>query len=298
MTLRRNEESKMKQLLDPKVDFVFKRIFGSEDNKDVLLTFLNRTFQESGAPTLNEIILLNPYTDKDAPQDKQSIFDIQAKTVDGDIIHIEMQLFNRYDQKKRALYYWAKQYASQLTEGQAYKSLKKCVAIHILNFNLLENDQHHNVFHLREDRTGIHLTNDVELHFLELSKLNCDKTTASEGLLNWLLFLKSDTTENWEVLKMNEPALSKAMTALEYLSQDAEARRVYDMRQKALHDEASLKEGAWSEGKLEGLAEGKLEGLAEGELNVAKKMLQSGMSVKQVSEITNLEVAQLEKLRH
>ncbi len=60
-----------------KNDFVFKRIFGSEENKDILLAFLNRTFSEAGEPPLTEIILMNPYTDKDSPRDKQSIFDIQ-----------------------------------------------------------------------------------------------------------------------------------------------------------------------------------------------------------------------------
>ncbi len=53
------------ELLDPRVDFVFKRIFGSENNKDVLLAFLNRIFTEAGEPPLTEIILMNPYTDKD-----------------------------------------------------------------------------------------------------------------------------------------------------------------------------------------------------------------------------------------
>lgn len=98
----------MKDLLDPKNDFVFKRIFGSEENKDVLLAFLNRTFQEAGEPPLTEIVLMNPYTDKDSPQDKQSIFDIQARTAEGKLINIEMQLFNRYDNEKRTLYYWSK----------------------------------------------------------------------------------------------------------------------------------------------------------------------------------------------
>ncbi len=59
----------MPELLDPRNDFVFKRILGSEENKDVLLAFLNRTFSESGEAPLTEIVLLNPYTDKDAPLD-------------------------------------------------------------------------------------------------------------------------------------------------------------------------------------------------------------------------------------
>ncbi|GGI45773.1 transposase [Paenibacillus marchantiophytorum] len=278
----------MRDLLDPKIDFVFKRIFGSEDNKDLLLAFLNRTFQDAGEPPLTEIILMNPYTDKDSPQDKQSIFDIQAKTAEGKLINIEMQLFNRYDNEKRTLYYWSKQYASQLEEGQSYKKLKKCVTINILNFSILPNEQYHNIFHLREDISGLPLTDDLEIHFLELSKLNHHQTTPSGGLVNWLLFLKSDNTENWEVLKMQDPELGKAMAVLEFLSQDAEARRLYEMRQKALHDEASLREGAREEGELKGKIEGKLE--------VAAKMLSKGMDMESVSEFTGISIEELKKI--
>lgn len=274
----------MRDLLDPKNDFVFKRIFGSEENKDVLLVFLNRTFQEAGEPPLSEILLMNPYTDKDSPQDKQSIFDIQAKTTEGKLINIEMQLFNRYDNEKRTLYYWSKQYASQLEEGQSYKKLKKCVTINILNFSILPSDQYHNVFHLREDKSGISLMDDLEIHFLELSKLTHYTANASGGLVNWLLFLKSDNTENWEVLKMQEPELGKAMTVLEFLSQDAEARRLYDMRQKALHDEASSIEGARAEGEKQGT------------VKIANKMLGRGMDWETVSELTGISIEELKKL--
>ncbi|MNI55089.1 PD-(D/E)XK nuclease family transposase [compost metagenome] len=93
-------------LLDPRVDFVFKRIFGSENNKDVLLF---------------------------------------------ELIDIEMQLFNKYDIEKRTLFYWSKRYASQLSEGDKYPELKKCVTINILNYSFLKNNQYHNVFHLGAD---------------------------------------------------------------------------------------------------------------------------------------------------
>ncbi|CAM4256506.1 PD-(D/E)XK nuclease family transposase [Paenibacillus macerans] len=73
----------MFELLDPRVDVIFKRIFGSERNKDVLLAFLNSTFREAGESPLTEIVLLNPYTEPDSPNDKQSIMDIKAKTAKG-----------------------------------------------------------------------------------------------------------------------------------------------------------------------------------------------------------------------
>lgn len=87
---------------------------------------------------------------------------------------------------------------------------------------------------------------------------------------------------------MNVPILGKAMKELEYLSQDEEARRLYEMRQKALHDEASSIAGA----KEEGLKEGKKEGLKEGRLEekekVAKIMLQENMDVSLILKVTGL----------
>jgi predicted transposase/invertase (TIGR01784 family) len=279
----------MHDLLDPKNDFVFKRIFGSEENKDILLAFLNRTFLEAGEPPLTEIILMNPYTDKDSPRDKQSIFDIKARTVEDKLINVEMQLFNKYDNEKRTLYYWSKQYSSQLEEGQAYSKLRKCVTINILNFTILPNERYHSVFHLREDHSGITLIDDVEIHIMELSKLDDQPIPNEGGLLNWLLFLKSEDTTLWEVLKVNEPQLGKAMTALEYLSQSAEARRLYEMRQKALHDEASMLEGAREEGERRGET--------RKTVDIARKMLAKGMDIDEIVEFSGLTVEEIERLK-
>ncbi|WP_028530611.1 Rpn family recombination-promoting nuclease/putative transposase [Paenibacillus sp. HW567] len=254
----------MMELLDPRVDFVFKRIFASENNKDVLLAFLNRVFMDAGDSPLEEVVLLNPYTDKDDPLDKQSIFDIWAKTVDGMLINIEMQLFNKYDMEKRTLYYWSKRYSGQMQTGGRYSELKKCVTINILNYKVLPNEHTHSVFHLREDSSGAPLNDDIEIHFLELPKLKQSAVPGEGGLVNWLLFLKGNDNSNWEVLRMNEPALRKAMETLEFLSQDSEARRRYEDRQKFLHDEASQRDGAQREGFAKGLQEGIKEGIEEG----------------------------------
>lgn len=80
----------MTQLFDPKNDFVFKRIFGSEENKDVLLAFLNETLKDTERESLSEIVLVNPNLDKDSLQDKLSILDVRVKTNSGKYIDIEM----------------------------------------------------------------------------------------------------------------------------------------------------------------------------------------------------------------
>lgn len=284
------------ELLDPRVDFVFKRIFGSENNKDVLLAFLNRIFMEAGEQELTEIILLNPYTDKEAPLDKQSIFDVYAKTAEGKLIDIEMQLFNKYDIEKRTLFYWSKRYAGQLKEGGKYQQLMKCVTINILNYAFLPNNEYHNIFHLREDRTGIPLIDDIEVHFLELPKID-DVIPSQGGLENWLLFLKGVDISHWEVLKMNEPELEKAMDTLQHLSQDSEARILYEARQKYLHDEASMLEGAKQAGIKAGMKAGMQEGLKTGIKEVAKNMLALNIDTATIAKATGLSEEEIHALK-
>jgi predicted transposase/invertase (TIGR01784 family) len=277
------------KLLNPRNDFLFKRIFGSEENHDVLLAFLNRTFAEAGKPPLSDIILLNPYTDKDSPRDKQSILDIRARTTEGEIINVEMQLFNKYDTEKRTLFYWSKQYSGQLQEGQPYSQLKRCVTINILDYALLRNNQYHNVFHLREDLTGISLIDDIEIHFLELPKLDEQAVYIEEGgLVNWLLFLKGADQSKWEVLTMNEPVLKKAMDTLEFLSQDLEARRQYEDRQKYLHDEASMYEAAEFAAKR---------ATAEAKKEVARKLLALGVELSVIAKASGLTEDEIKVLK-
>lgn len=103
-----------------------------------------------------------------------------------------------------------------------------------------------------------------------------------------LLFLKGTDKSNWEVLEMNEPTIKKAMTTLEFLSQDREARLRYEERQKFLHDEASAMEWALDKG----IEQGKQLGLAEGErkkaLDIAKGLLKADVSVEVIIKTTGL----------
>jgi predicted transposase/invertase (TIGR01784 family) len=100
-----------------------------------------------------------------------------------------------------------------------------------------------------------------------------------------LLFLKGADTSQWEVLKMNEPDLEKAMDTLQYLSQDSDARRLYEARQKYLHDEASMVEGAKSAGVI------------EGKLQVARNLLAMGMDFAAVAKATGLSEGEIKSIK-
>ena len=286
---------KMAELLCPKVDFVFKRIFGTEENRDVLAAFLNAVLKSAPGREIAEVEILNPYIDKEALGDKMSVLDVRARIGDGTLVNIEIQLTNRYDMEKRTLYYWSRLYSGQLAEGQGYRELKKTIAINILDFAYLPGKRYHYVFHLREDgEPGLVLSEDLEIHFLELPKLEQAAYGLEDRLVRWLLFIRGVGKERWDELASNEPALRKAMTTLEFLSQDREARMLYEMRQKALRDHISAIEGAREQGRLEGRERGRLEGRVE----VARNMLAMGLDVELIAQATGLAREKLEELKN
>ncbi|MEK8129116.1 Rpn family recombination-promoting nuclease/putative transposase [Paenibacillus filicis] len=104
-----------------------------------------------------------------------------------------------------------------------------------------------------------------------------------------MLIFGSEDKANWEVLKMNEPTLKKAMDTLEFLSQDQEARRSYEERQKFLHDEASMIEWATEQGIVKGEQKKALE--------IAKNMLSIGLEVSVVAKASGLSEADVESLK-
>ncbi|MCM3079630.1 Rpn family recombination-promoting nuclease/putative transposase [Brevibacillus invocatus] len=126
--------------------------------------------------------------------------------------------------EKRSLYYWAKMYEGQLAEGEPYRNLKKTVTY-------LPSKSYHSVFRLREDAEKFILTDNLEIHFLELPKLGFEQQKTSDLLVKWLLFLKAESETKLEELAMSEPTIRKAINVLEFLSQDKEARKLYEMRE-------------------------------------------------------------------
>lgn len=157
----------MGELLSPKVDFVFKRIFGAEENQDVLISFLNAVFEDAGQPLIASVEILNPFLEKDALSDKMSVLDVKARTESGILVNVEIQLRDRRDMEKRTLFYWSKLFQGQLQEGDSYRQLYKAVTVNVLDFDYVPTDRYHSTFHLREDATALLLTDLLEVHFVD-----------------------------------------------------------------------------------------------------------------------------------
>ena len=180
--------------LTPRVDFVFKILFGSKGSNAILKSLINSVLMFEHPIT--HITLLNPYNNKTHSTGKLSILDIKAEDERGQLYNIEMQITDQVDYSQRALYYWSKLYSNQLNAGESYGNLRKTISIHILNFNCFDEEDYHNVFHLLNAKTHHRAFEDLELHFIELKKFKKDLKHMTTTLDRWTTFLSK--AEQWE----------------------------------------------------------------------------------------------------
>jgi len=233
-------------------DYAFKRIFGSEEGKEALISFLNAVLKPLPGQELTTVELQDREIDPQYLLDKAARLDILAKTASGALVNVEVQIANKYNIDKRTVFYWAGLYYGQLTTGQNFIYLRKTVTINILGFNWFRStSKYHHTFHIREDQTGELLNDDLEIHFLELEKVTKIKRKPQNGLEEWLLYLNNIQGEEMEEIAMGNPGIRKAMTIEQIFFKNKKERRLYELREKAVRDEISMVVGAKAEGKVE-----------------------------------------------
>ncbi len=263
-----------KMILDPKNDVVFQKIFGSPENEDILISFLNALLERTEKEKIKHVEYVDTkLSDIEAVDDKIGILDVRVITEKGTHINVEIQLINRYNMINRTLFYWSRLYSNQIKKGENYKNLNKTITINILNFNYIDSIKYHTTYHLWEDEEKTMLTDILEIHFVELPKFLDENRELDNSLNKWLAFL---TKPEKEVIEMGEPAIRKAITVLDMLSRDPETVRLAELRMKQILDEKSMVEGAREEGKIEGMKE------------IAKNALRKGADISFVAEITGL----------
>ena len=276
----------IKSILDPKIDFVFKNIFGSSKHPRILISFLNSVLKPKNL--ISKVEIKNTDIEKHFVEDKFSRLDVKAETNTGEIINVEIQLKNEYNMIKRSLYYWSKLYEEQLSEGEDYSELKRTVCINILNFKYLKNDRFHNGYRLKAIETQEELSDLLEIHFIEIPKL--DKNSDEKDMLvAWTEFLKNPESEKVRSLEMTIEEIREAKDELVRLSNDEEQRQIYEMRSKILKDKISALNKAKKEGVEEGIKKGKIEiakslkGLLEDEV-IAEK---TGLDLEIIKNLLN-----------
>ena len=271
-------------LLSPKVDFVFKKIFGSEENKSVLISFLNATLKPK--KEIVAVDLKNTDIEKEYLKDKFSRLDVKATTSNKETINIEIQLSDQYNMTQRTLYYWSKMYEEQMEQSYNYRKLSRTVCINILNYNYLDNDRFHNTYRLKEIETNEELTDICEIHFIEIPKLrHLDLKDEADMLEVWVEFLRDPESEVIRNVETTNQDIKKAKDKLYKLSQSKEDRELYFLREKSIRDEISA------------LSKAKEEGIEQGILEIAKNLLDI-LDDNTISEKTGLSLEEVRQLRN
>ncbi len=148
-------------IYNPKTDLVFKKLFGTEENKDLLQSLIN-----SILPAHQQIVRLtlkNPYNVSDYAEGKLSILDIRAEDQNGIKYDIEMQIRGDAFYGRRVLYYWAKMFGTQLdyiTDEEKndpkfkYSDLKKSIVISLMDFSFFKDKRYHRLYVLKDANTN------------------------------------------------------------------------------------------------------------------------------------------------
>ena len=251
--------------IDPKVDYVFKRLFGRAANQALAIHLLNAVLEPAPRQRVVDLELLNPFNGRDYADDKLSILDIKARDQSGRQFNVEMQLLANRHFRPRVLYYWARLHQSHLTEGEDYGVLRPTLSICFVNTPLFpEIPAYHVVFELRERAyPQVAFTDHLVVHILELSKFTKSAAELATPLDVWLYFLRHGERLDAAALP---PALDvvaevqRAMGELLMVTQSDLERERYEARLKFQRDMST----ALREAREEGLEQGLERGLKEG----------------------------------
>ena len=281
--------------INPRVDFAFKKLFGSEENKDLLISLINAIVSEQ--EQVVEVELKNPYNLADYRAGKMSILDIKAKAENGRWFNVEMQISEDYNFDKRAIYYWAKLVTEQLSEGRMFNELKKTISINILDFNFIPNNTEvHNCYKIINTATGKDdkLHDIFELHYVELRKFTKHNEQVITALDRWSTFLtKADKLDKNHIPEelASDLAIIKAIAAVDRMF-DEEERLVYETRMQSLADVESKIASAEEKGR----EEGREEGINQATKNIALSLIKKGVAIEMIVEVTSLSKADINQI--
>ncbi|CAK0776659.1 transposase [uncultured Gammaproteobacteria bacterium] len=262
------------RFLNPKTDYAFKKIFGSESSKDILISFLNAILDLTGEAVIVDVTVVDPRLAPKIEGMKDTYLDVRVRDQCGRSYIVEMQVLNVEGFEKRVLYNACKAYVNQRGKGDPYPILTEVVAVTLTDFVMLSVlERVVSRFRLRADENPVICSKDLELVFAELPKFIKGEADLANTLERWFYFLKTakDLTAIPEFLAV-EPAI---VHAFELANEGAWSREELDELEKRemwigeqrhiLELSKTAEQRGLAKGLVEGEARGKAEGKAEGE---------------------------------
>lgn len=294
------------KFLDPKNDVAFKKIFGTEKNKDILIHFLNDVIIFKERRPIVDVTFLKTIQDPETASKKTSIVDIMCKDEKENTYIVEMQIAREKGFEKRAQYYAAKAYISQAKVKGQYFNLKEVIFLAISDKILFPKKKEYISDHVILDKKNHdNDLKDFSFTFIELEKFNKTIDQLETIVDKWSYFFKhAEEVSEQDVSRIVDHDLifERVFHELDRFSWSDEELFTYDQAEK--YEEAFLASLAFqfdeglAKGKAEGISEGLAKGKAEGEKamaqKIAKPLLEKGVSLKEVSLLTQLPIEEIE----
>jgi predicted transposase/invertase (TIGR01784 family) len=285
------------KFLDPKNDVAFRRIFGSEKNKDILLHFVNDVLELKDGDKIKEITFLPTIQIPEIASKKQSVIDVLCKDEKGVQLIIEMQVSPQEGFEKRAQYYAAKAYSRQLNkgkeEGARYIDLKAVIFIAISDNIIFKDKIFYKSDHIILDKESYsHDLKDFSFTFIELPKFKITDINLLTNIIEkWCYFFKNaNKTSEADLRKLigSDLVIERAYEELNQFNWTEAELLTYEQETKRIMDNQAAEEYMLKQAKSEGKAERNIE--------IAKKMLSQNIDINIISSVTNLSIAEIEKL--
>ena len=261
-----------------KNDIIFQTFFARKGNEEFLIDFLNALLNKNikNIEIRDEVNL-----ERLSRDEKGGRLDLQAKVEDGTIISIEMQLRNEYNFQERTTLYGGKVISRETERGTDYEDINQVIMINILGFNLLDVEDYISKTAIVLDKhREYEVLTGMKWYFIELPKFRKQNPDMDEKINQWLVFIDDYNKELVKVAEKKNETLKKARIEMNYLTGDAEVRRLAELREKWEMDRISAINHATRVGKEEGAKEKAIQ--------IAKEMLNESISVETIMKLTKL----------
>ncbi|MBF0153137.1 MAG: Rpn family recombination-promoting nuclease/putative transposase [Magnetococcales bacterium] len=262
------------KFIDPRIDFAFKKIFGSDDAKDILISFLESLLCLEGDRRLAEVTLLDPFLAPKIRELKHSILDVKCRDRRGVTYIVEMQVQKVAAFLKRIQYNAAKAYVHQIDRGDDYPKPNQVIAITITDFLLFQGFDHAISRHeSRESLTGQSFLQDILHYFIELPKFTKTLDESINIIDQWIFFIKHADSLQEIPAHIHAPEILHAFEKARVANMTREELELYDNAGIAITDARGMIELAREEGEARGEARGIQKGLRDGAIQTLLLLL-------------------------
>ncbi len=286
--------------INPFTDYGFKRLFGEEPNKDLLLDFLNELLKDQEGK-ITELSYLPNEKLPISVGDRRAIFDIYCTNEKGEQFIVEMQKAEQKFFKDRTIFYSTFPIQEQARNKDRFWDfeLKAVYTIGILDFVFEESepDKYRHDVKLTEQETKKVFYDKLNYIYLEMPKFNKTEKELETRFDKWMFVLRNLPKLERIPVELKEKIFLKLFETAEIAKLDPNEYKKYEASVNAYRDILNIKNTAFEKGIEKGKIEGKIEGKVEGKIEIAKEMIKDNEPIEKIMKYTGLTKKEINGLK-